>query len=356
MKSIYIMSIEPRSGKTAFCLAIGKRLIEAGYRVSYFKPISTQPWYDGQHISDEDSSFVKQVLGIAQPSWELTIAVITPEYLREHLRQPKTLDIDTRINDICNRESKEYDVLLIEGASSLREGYVIGLPSQVFAQKYHCSIVALLQYHNDIQIIDDALAANTRLAPSLRGLIINRAPEDSLTFLKEQALPYLEKKDIPVFGILPERRSLAALTVGEIASELSAQILTKTFNESALVENLTVGAMTAEAALSRFRKQLNKAVITGGDRTDIQLAALETSTTCLILTGNLHPSPLIVKQAEEFGIPILLVPSNTIETIEIIEHAFGKSRLSQPKKLKEFEELVKTNLDYSRLFAAFGIS
>jgi len=76
--------------------------------------------------------------------------------------------------------------------------------------------------------------------------------------------------------------------------------------------------MTAEAALSRFRKQINKAVITGGDRTDIQLAALETSTTCLILTGNLHPSPLIVKQAEEFGVAILLVPLNTIETVETV--------------------------------------
>ncbi len=37
----------------------------------------------------------------------------------------------------------------------------------------------------------------------------------------------------------------------------------------------------------------NMAVITGGDRTDLQLAALETSTTCLILTGSISPDPLI---------------------------------------------------------------
>jgi BioD-like phosphotransacetylase family protein len=97
---------------------------------------------------------------------------------------------------------------------------------------------------------------------------------------------------------------------------LNAEVLTKHPREQALVENMTVGAMTADAALSRFRKYSNKAVITGGDRTDIQLAALETSTTCLILTGNLRPSPLIVKQAEEFGVAILLVRKNTMETIE----------------------------------------
>jgi BioD-like phosphotransacetylase family protein len=70
---------------------------------------------------------------------------------------------------------------------------------------------------------------------------------------------------------------------------LTAQVLTKDVPMDAVVENLTVGAMTAEAALRRMRKQRNKAVITGGDRTDIQLAALETSTSCLVLTGNLEP-------------------------------------------------------------------
>ena len=123
----------------------------------------------------------------------------------------------------------------------------------------------------------------------------------------------------------------------------------------ALVENLTVGAMTADAALSRFRKQTHKAVITGGDRTDIQLAALETSTTALILTGNLHPSPLIVKQAEEFNVAILLVPTNTMETIEKIERIFGKTRLGQSTKLRQFEELASKHLEFDRLCQALEL-
>jgi uncharacterized protein len=115
------------------------------------------------------------------------------------------------------------------------------------------------------------------------------------------------------------------------------------------VENMVVGAMTAEAALSRFRKQSNKAVITGGDRTDIQLAALETSTACLVLTGNLRPSPLVIKQAEEFGVPVLLVRQNTMETIEKIERVFGKTRLGQATKLKQFQSLMEEHFDFNRL-------
>jgi len=59
-----------------------------------------------------------------------------------------------------------------------------------------------------------------------------------------------------------------------------------------------VGAMNVDSALAHFRRQPNKAVITGGDRPDIQLAALETSTRCLILTGNLPPNPLIIGRAK----------------------------------------------------------
>ena len=92
-----------------------------------------------------------------------------------------------------------------------------------------------------------------------------------------------------------------------------------------------------------------------GDRTDIQLAALETSTTCLILTGNLRPSPLIVKQADEFGVPVLLVRPNTMETIEQIEMVFGKTRLGQPSKLDNFHALMTEHLDIERLYSAMGL-
>jgi BioD-like phosphotransacetylase family protein len=160
---------------------------------------------------------------------------------------------------------------------------------------------------------------------------------------------------LPVLGALPEVRSLAALTVSELIEALDARRLTETTDLNALVENLTVGAMTAEAALHRFRESQNKAVITGGDRTDIQLAALETSTTCLILTGNLQPSPLIVKQAEAFGVTVLLVPGNTMETIEAIERVFGKSRLGQPAKLAEFEKVLAEHVDIGRLYQLLGM-
>ena len=137
--------------------------------------------------------------------------------------------------------------------------------------------------------------------------------------------------------------------MGELIDLLDAEVLTKTVDPDALAETLTVGAMTAEAALSRFRRYQNKAVITGGDRTDIQLAALETSTVVLILTGNLHPSPLIIQQAETLKVPILLVNQNTMETIELVERSLGKTRLAQPEKMETFLNLMTENVQLDEL-------
>lgn len=160
-----------------------------------------------------------------------------------------------------------------------------------------------------------------RLGEQLIGILVYRVPSDQIEFIQQEAIPYLRNHGVEVFGVLPEVRSLAVLLVSEIIDVLDAEVLTDNYNPDTLIETLTIGAMTAEVALRRFRQQVKKAVITGGDRTDIQLAALETSTSCLILTGNLRPSPLVIKEANEFqhsgliGVkPTLLIQSTRWNT------------------------------------------
>jgi BioD-like phosphotransacetylase family protein len=242
------------------------------------------------------------------------------------------------------------DVLLLEGGASLREGHAVSLPTPDVARELSSHVFVTVKYRSDIRVLDDTLSAKVRLGDLLSGVVINRVPHEATDFVQKLAIPYLEKRGIPVLGALPEKPKLAALTVSELVEVLKAKTLTEGSDPEAMVETLTVGAMTAEAALHRFREYTNKAVITGGDRTDIQLAALETSTTCLILTGNLQPSPLIVKQAEDFGVAVLLVRENTMETVEAIERIFGKTRLGQPDKLAEFEAILAENMDFERLY------
>lgn len=356
MKSIYITSVERFSGKTAFSLALGKRLQADKLKVGYLKPLSLQPWRLGDKIADEDAAFVKEVLGLSAEPWELSPVVVTPEFLRQRLQTKEAGDLIGIVEEACEKLCQGVDVMLYEGGGSLREGYVVGIPTPAVAGALESDVLAIVKYRDQVRVLDDALAAQTRLGEALRGIIINRVPSDAQEFVQKEALPYLESRGITVFGVLPETRLLEALTLQELSDVLDAKLLTESFNPEGMVEALMVGAMAADAALSRFRKQTNKAVITGGDRSDIQLAALETSTACLVLTGNLHPSPLIVKQAEDLGVAIFLVPGTTIETVEAIDSVFGKTRMGQLTKLQRFEELLLEHIDMDRLFRAFDLN
>jgi hypothetical protein len=355
MKTLYVTSVERHSGKTATCLALGKHFQAAGYRVGYFKPLSLQPWRVAGRVADEDAAFAKEALALKAEPWDISPVVLTADFLRAHMSSETETDLMNQVRSAFEAARVGQDVLLLEGGGSLREGYVVGLPTPAVAADCGGDVLALVKYRDEVRVLDDALAAHTRLGETLCGIIINRVPPDAMPFVFEVAVPYLERQGIPAFGVLPEVRSLEALTVAELVAVLDAQVLTEHYSPEAIVETLTVGAMTSEAALSHFRRQTNKAVITSGDRADIQLAALETSTTCLILTSNLRPSPLIVKQADEFNVAVLLVRTNTLETVEAIERIFGKTRLGHVGKLQQFEALLAEHVDLERLYQVLNL-
>lgn len=357
MKTLYITSVEPYSGKTAVCLALGRKMQADGHKVGYLKPVSTQPWRTPEgKLADEDAVFVYSVLKLGGDPTEASPVIITTSTFRNHLKGVSEENLMKKIQQAAKAKGKGKDVLLLEGGASLREGYAMDLSNLKVAEVLDAPVLVLIPYHNDISLVDDVLTADFRLGDRLCGVIMNRVPKEANEFIEDYARPFLESKGINVLGSLPRVPRLSALSVGELVELLEAEVLTKDMNPDELVETFTVGAMTADAALSRFRRYQNKAVITGGDRTDIQLAALETSTVVLILTGNLQPSPLIIQQAEMLNTPILLVKENTMETVDSIERAHGKTRLGQPEKLDYFMQLMSDNVDMSSIYCTCGLS
>jgi len=116
------------------------------------------------------------------------------------------------------------------------------------------------------------------------------------------------------------------------------------------VERFSVGAMNVEGALSYFRKIRSKAVITGGDRGDIQLAALETNTQCLILTGNLYPNDVIIAMAEEREVPIMVVRSDTLTVVQRVEDIMSTMRLRDMRKIDRAIQLVSDEVNFPLLY------
>jgi BioD-like phosphotransacetylase family protein len=359
MKSLYITSVRTFSGKTALSLGLGLRMQAAGLKVGYLKPMSTQPYEAGGRVLDSDADFVRRTLGLETHPWELSPVIVTADLLHQVMDGSLKRDLLAEVEQAYQQAGEKNDVVIVEGGATMREGYAVGLNTLNLVEHLDVPAISVINHVEDcvdgLCLMDDALAAQRRLGDHLLGVVLNEVPREDLKYFRERVTPFLEKHGIKVFGTLPFDPYLRALTVGEVIDVLEAQVLTGDRLRDRLIEHMSVGAMSVESALPRFRRLLNKAVFTGGDRTDIQMAALETSTTCLVLTGNLQPNPAVISRAEELNVAVLLVPHNTLESVEKVEAISGRTSLSRPEKLSRFQATLAEHLSYEELAKAIGL-
>jgi len=124
-------------------------------------------------------------------------------------------------------------------------------------------------------------------------------------------------------AMVSEERPATGVTVAQIAERLQAEVLCCADNTGEVVENLMIAAMTVDSGLDYFNRKGNKAVIVRAERPDCQLAALATSTRCLVLTGGGRPNPQVLSFAEEKGVPMLLAKQDTLSAVAEMEKLFG---------------------------------
>jgi BioD-like phosphotransacetylase family protein len=351
--NLYVTSAETFSGKSAVCVGLGMRFRQDGLKAGYMKPVNIDcPLCDGVG-NDDDVLFAKQAFEMPETPDLIGPVALTPAKFDQILRGAVT-DWESKLKSAYEKLAASRDVMVFEGGRSMREGYVAGLPPRKVIDLLHAQVLLVLKYDQPM-MLDRALSAKNYFGDKLIGTVINEVPRTQLDWVNDLAVPFLRAQGVPVMGALPREQLLAAPSVQELADGLGAEILCCSEAVDNLVENMLVGAMSVESALSYFRRQPNKAVITGGDRGDIQLAALETSTRCLILTGNLYPSAAVVNRAEEMHCPILLTNKDTLSTTEIIEGYFGRSRFQQPQKVSRFSALLAENFNFDALYAALGL-
>lgn len=353
MVGLYISSTESFSGKTALCLGLALRFRDEGFKVGYFKPVNTAVRRLKGQAFDEDAAFIQKVLDLPEPA-EVLSPLFLDEPTRDAILRDKRPDLESRLKEVYTNLAIGRDIIVIEGGGHINQGFLADLPAYRVAKLLEAKSLIITPYISDFSL-DGLLAFRDRLKEGMLGCVLNSVPEEGWARAKEKVIPFLEKQGIAVFAALPRERVLLSISVGQLAEVLGAQILTAAHRSSQLVENLMIGAMSADHALSYFRRVPRKAVITGGDRPDIQLAALETPTSCLILTGNLYPSPLVLGRAEELEVPVLLATQDTLAAVETIERFFGKTSFHQEEKISRFQELLSQHFDFARLYKALGL-
>lgn len=353
-KYLLIGSTETYSGKSATILGLFHQLQQLGLDITYGKPLGN---YLGDEssgtIAEADVQFLTSLLNLPPSRLLPTILALDETTIKKRLRGEDKTDYRQMLKQYLQMSAG--DLALLEGPGTLEEGSLFDLRLLQVAEIVNASILLVARYKS-VFSVEPLISARRRLGDRLIGVLLNDIPPDQLQTVNTEIRPYLEQRSIRVLGMLPKSDLLRSVSVKELVSQLQAEVLCRPDRLDLMVESLAIGAMNVNSALRYFNKRRNMAVVTGGDRKEIQLAALESSTQCLILTGKIPPAAVILRKAEELEVPILSVDLDTLTTVEIVDRTFGQVRLHEPIKVECIRQLMSEHFDIERLLSQLRIS
>lgn len=346
MNYLYISSMAGFSGKSLITLGLGLLFREKGISIGYIKPYGKIPLKQDARIIDADAEFMRKALDIGEPSSVVSPFVLTYELQNALLKgapSDRFGDVVKAFDAITGKE-----VVLVGGAAGLYEGATFGINSLKLIRHLGAKTLVVEPWDNDSSI-DTIVGAQELLGDSFLGVVINKVPEAAHDHVKHAVRPFLEARGIPVYAALHRDILLDSITVRQLNEILNGKVLCCEEGLDDFIESFSIGAMDVDSALRYFRRTPNKAVITGAHRSDIQIAALETSTKCIILTGGMYTNDVIIGKAKAAKIPILSVREDTYSTVERIEAVLGKIRIREQKKVTKTKEIMAKEFDFERL-------
>lgn len=345
MIPLFIVSNTGYSGKNFISIGIVSKLMELGYNVGYMKPISKTSVKEGKDIFDADAIFIKKSLSLTEPLNIISPFAMSYETQIVQLRD-KVKNASKKIMDAFYF-MKDKDFIVISGPADLFEGSMLNIDALTLINEMQAYVI-FVETWKGVTSMDAVYGIQRLVGDRYLGGVFNKVPMNILPYVKETVKPFMEKRGIKIFGVFPKDKFLESVTIRYIIEALNGGILCGEDKLDELINNFMIGAMDVDNALRYFSRVPEKVVITGANRTDIQLAAIETSTKCIILTGGLYTNEFVLERAQARGVAIIAVQDDTFTAVEKIETILSKTRIREQGKLERVKELFSQEFDFKR--------
>ncbi|MCY4651761.1 MAG: DRTGG domain-containing protein [Dehalococcoidia bacterium] len=319
MSLLIIASDSPGAGKTATALALAQISTENGRTTSAFKPFS-------HGDKDPDQAVFSELANPAPDGWPIQIGESGPT--RD--------DIASAAHPLSIAAAGD-NLVIVEAPAGVGPDGLAEL-----ANAWDTSVILVAEYRRDLRALDLAEWQNA-LGDRLAGVLVNGVTRYLGTEANEQLLPSLSEAGIALVGLVPEDRLMLSVTVDEIRSGLNGRYVVEEGDVNAPVEWFQVGAMSLDPGELRFGLYENNAVVVRGDRPDIQMSALNSSISCMVLTGGLEPIEYITYEAGEEEVPVMVVETDTDSTMLALNDVTAGARMNSSLKVRRFSELLRTH-------------
>lgn len=351
VKAFYLSSLGERAGKSFLSLGFIQKLQKEGKSFAYFKPIGV-PKAAFSDKADPDVSFILNTVYKTPHPYELISPVSIPDaYYIDLIDSNKREEYLQLIKKAYDELTKDVEYIIVEGNPSIRKFVRVGIDDVSIAQMLGIKDLIFVSTDSSDRCIDNFFFTKNYFEfrkMNILGIIFNKIDYEYIARINELAEDHISRYNIPILGIIERSVELFSPRVSELKEQIGGELINEPASSGLnnIVETYLIGAMNAQAALKYFRQVKRAAVITGGDRADLAVAALDQDVSCLILTGFMQPDIRVITAANEKKIPIILSPSDTYTTMRNLERL--KPGI-QKDELDKVLHIVEKEIDWDLL-------
>src|ERR1700723_3489891 len=315
---VFIAATRQHDGKTTTSLGLLAALQRVYPRIGYIKPVGQRFVEIEEQKIDEDTVLMDQVYRLNCPLLDMSPIAVEPDFTRKYLQSSNNETLVKKILKAFDRVAWEKDFVLCEGSGHAGVGSVFYLSNAQVAKVVGAKVIIVTQ--GGIGKPIDEVALNQALfekeGVEIIGVILNKVLGEKVDYISDFARRGLKRKGLDLLGVLPYEQTLCNPSLDLIREELKAGLLNTPPTLHSLVEDVVVGAMSAQNAMKFFKRGV--LLITPGDREAIVLAACagidaqgSEKMAGIVLTGGLRPPESILKIIRTMPIPVLLAQADS---------------------------------------------
>src|SRR5256714_8834048 len=255
---VFIAATRQNDGKTTTSLGLLAALQKFHPRVGYIKPVGQRFIEIAEQKIDEDTVLMDSVYKLNCPLVDMSPIAVEPDFTRKYLQQSNNDALVRTIQKAFDRVAWEKDFVLCEGSGHAGVGSVFDLSNARVAKILGAKVIIVTQ--GGIGKPIDEVSLNQALfekeGVQIIGVIINKVIGSKIDSVTDFARRGFKRKGLELLGVIPHQRVLSSPSLALIRDELRAEMLNNCEDVHNLVDNVVVGAMAVQNAMSYFKRSV----------------------------------------------------------------------------------------------------
>ncbi|MEO0796082.1 MAG: AAA family ATPase [Verrucomicrobiota bacterium] len=362
-KRIFVAATRQNDGKTTTSLGLYGAMRTRTPEVGFIKPVGQRFVEKDGHRVDEDSVLLDSIYDVQTPIDAMSPVAVDGTFTRRFLDNPEeNLGIlQDRISRAFDRAAYEKEVCIIEGSGHAGVGAVFDLSNAQVAKLLGAKAIVVAQ--GGIGRPVDEIAINKALfdkhGVEVIGAILNKVLPEKIDTIRTYAGAGLKRLGVPLLGVLPLAKQLAAPNLSQIVDEIGGRWINgreQAANERIL--RVVIGAMTAKGVIDYL--QPGVLIITPGDRDDIIFSAIASAgisgkkvVSGIVLTRNILPHPKLMEMLAQTKIPCVICSEESYSVASRINSMTVKTQPQDTDKIPIIQNLILDNVDIDAIWNAF---